>query len=114
MFSIVHPSDRIPWVGFSRPYDPPVYEYDGLDSRSVEYWSGGIQLSGVNACNLQRIVTLDPEGFSRHLLYHASNNKQHQKTVRYRFSGRSINEFWGQLNTIRKNAEETMKKELLQ
>ena len=81
--------------------------------RSVEYWSGGIQLVGVNSCNLQRILTLDPDGFSRHLLYHTSNNKQHEHSlrVRYQFSGRSVNEFWGQLNTIRKNAEAAMRAE---
>jgi len=94
-----------------RPYDLPKYPFDGLDLRSVEYWSGGIQLSGIKACNMQRIVTMDPDGFSRHLLYHTSNNKQRQRTVQHKFSGRSINEFWGQLNTIRKNAELAMLKE---
>ena len=80
---------------------------DGLDTRSVEYWSGGIQLSGIQSCNMQRIMTLDPDGFSRHLLYHTSNNKQRQ--ARRIFSGRNLNEFWGQLNTIRKNAEAEMR-----
>lgn len=79
--------------------------------RSVEYWSGGIQLIGIQACNMQRIVTLDPDGFSRHLLYHTSNNKQRAENVQQRFTGRNINEFWGQLNTIRKNAEKEMLRE---
>lgn len=79
--------------------------------RSVEYWSGGIQLIGIQACNMQRIVTLDPDGFSRHLLYHTSNNKQRAENVQQRFTGRNINEFWGQLNTIRKNAEKGMLRE---
>jgi hypothetical protein len=94
------------------PYDLPTYRLDGLDGRSVEYWSGGIQLVGINACNLQRIVALRPEYFSKHLLYHTSNNKQKSSTVHYRFSRRSINEFWGQINTVRKHAERTMNKEL--
>jgi len=91
-----------------RPYDPEKYRFDGLDMRSVEYWSGGIQLSGIHSCNMQRIVTLDPHGFSRHLLYHTSNNKQRSSNVQHKFTGRNINEFWGQLNTIRKNAEKEM------
>jgi predicted transcriptional regulator len=64
------------------------------------------------SCNLQRVITLEPGGFSRQLLYHTSNNKQRQQNVRHRFSSRSINQFWGQLNTIRKNAEMAMKKEM--
>lgn len=63
------------FLPFLSPYDLPHYRFDGLDMRSVEYWSGGIQLVGVNACNLQRIITMDPDGFSKHLLYHTSNNK---------------------------------------
>ena len=94
------------------PYDLPFYRLDGLDGRSVEYWSGGIQLVGINACNLQRIVALRPEYFSKHLLYHTSNNKQKSATVQPRFSRRSINEFWGQINTIRKHAERSMNQEL--
>lgn len=69
---------------------------------------------GINSCNLQRIVSLQPDEFSRHLLYHTSNNKQRAAPVRHQFSGISINQFWGQLNTIRKNAEAAMQKELLQ
>jgi hypothetical protein len=43
--------------------------------------------------------------FERQLLYHSSNNKQRQPNVQHRFSSRNIQEFWGQLNTVRKNAE---------
>ena len=82
--------------------------------RSVEYWSGGIQLSGIHACNMQRIMTLDPDGFAKQLLYHTSNNKQRSPNVAGKFSGRNIQEFWGQLNTIRKNAEQAMQLEQLQ
>lgn len=96
--------------GFLPPYDLPFYRWDGLDGRSVEYWSGGIQLAGVNGCNLQRIVSLDPYHFSRQLLYHTSNNKQLTRRIRRRFSGHTLHEFWGQINTVRKNAEAAMKK----
>ena len=80
--------------------------------RSVEYWSGGIQLSGIQSCNMQRIMTLDPDGFSKQLVYHTSNNKQ--RNVPGKFSGRNIQEFWGQLNTIRKNAKQVMQQEQLE
>lgn len=92
--------------GFLPPYNPPYYEYDGLDTRTVEYWSGGIHIAGAFGCNMQRIILLDPESFSMQLLYHSSNNKQRQRNIQYRFSPRNIQEFWGQLNAIRKKAEE--------
>jgi len=95
--------------GFLPPYDAPTYKFDGLDARPVEYWSGGLQLSGVLACNLQRLANLDPDGFSAQLLYHSSNNKQTQKNLRYRFSSHSIQEFWGQLNSVKRRAETKMK-----
>ncbi len=98
--------------GFLPPYPVRGQSADGLGSESVEFWSGGLQIAGMMSCNLQRVITLEPGGFSRQLLYHTSNNKQRQQNVRHRFSSRSINQFWGQLNTIRKNAEKAMKEEL--
>jgi hypothetical protein len=91
--------------GFLPPFRSPEIPLDGLERQTVEYWSGGIQISGIFGCNLQRVVSLDPDGFSRHLLYHTANNKQKQRNIRYRFSSRTIQEFWGQLNKVRKNAE---------
>jgi hypothetical protein len=32
--------------GLLPPYNLPFYRFDGLDLRTVEYWSGGIQLVG--------------------------------------------------------------------
>jgi hypothetical protein len=98
--------------GFLPPYTFRGDSVDGLGKQSVEFWSGGIQIAGMGTCNLQRIITLEPDGFSRQLLYHTSNNKQRQQNVRHKFSSRSINQFWGQLNTIRKNAEKAMKEEM--
>jgi len=98
--------------GFLPPYNEPVYPWDGLDKRTVEYWSGGGHLFGVKSCNLQRIITLDPDGFSRHLLYHTSNNKQRASTVRRRFASQTVDELWGQLNAVRIHAQERMKREL--
>jgi hypothetical protein len=78
---------------------------DGLATRTVEFWSGGLQLVGMYACNLQRILPLEPSLFSRHLLYHTSNNKQRHAIVQRRFSSQSIQHLWGQLNTVRVNAQ---------
>lgn len=97
-----------PGSGFLPPYDPKEFNYDGLDSQSVEYWSGGIHIVGPKSCNLQRIIPLEPDMFAKHLLYHTSNNKQRQDSVQHRFSSRSIHQFWGQLNTVRKNAERAL------
>ena len=89
---------------------PPFYhsQLDGLGPESVEWWSGGQQLAGARDCNLVRVIPLEPRQFARHLLYHTSNNKQRSGNVQHRFSSRTIQEFWGQLNTVRKNAEQAM------
>jgi hypothetical protein len=61
---------------------------------------------------LQRIVTLDPDGFSRHLVYHSANNKQTQlakEGKKERFV--KADNLLGQLNTVRKRAEEAKTKE---
>lgn len=97
--------------GFLPPFREADMPASGLATRTVEFWSGSGQLAGVKSCNLQRVVSLAPDEFSRHLLYHASNNKQLASTVRHKFTSRSIDVFWGQLNTIRKNAEERIQQE---
>ena len=65
------------------------------------------------ACNLQRIVSLEPDGFSRQLIYHSANNKQKQLT-RQRKSDRfvKVDTLLGQLNAVKKNAQEASRKEL--
>jgi hypothetical protein len=93
------------------PYEAPVFLQDGLAKETVEFWSGGFQLAGLRACNLQRLIPLDPARFGQFLLYHTSNNKQRQKFVKHRFYGRPILDFWGQLNTVRHNAEQQKAKE---
>ena len=68
--------------------------------------------TGQNACKLQRILSLDPDKFSRQLLYHAANNKQrqlHARKKKDRFV--KVNNLLGQLNTVKKRAEEKAKQE---
>ena len=76
------------------------------------FFAGGGQIFGSKACKMQRIITLDPAGFSKQLLYHTSNNKQ--GTLKQKFAGHSVDKVWSQLNTVRKSAEKRMKLELAQ
>jgi hypothetical protein len=75
--------------------------------RNVEWYSGGMQLSTVrHACNMQRIILLDPVHFSKSLLYHTANNKQRQLTDKREAAFTKANTLLGQLNTIKKRAEQ--------
>ena len=97
--------------GFLPPFDPGHYNFDGLDMRNVEYWSGGLSLfTKQHACNMQRIVSLEPDRFARHLIYHAANNKQRQlHGQRRRFV--KVNDLLGQLNTVRNNAQTELERQ---
>jgi len=96
--------------GFLPPFNEPTYALDGMN-KVVEYWSGGGNLYGRMGCNLQRIIPfMDPQEFSRHLLYHTPNNKQKQlKFVKGLFS--HVDTFLGQLHTVQKEAERVMQSE---
>ena len=88
--------------GFLPPFDTPHFQHDGLYLNNVEYWSGGLQMwCWRDGCNIQRIISLHPANFSKHLLYHSANNKQigvrQPRLVK-------ANTLLGQLNTYRKNA----------
>ena len=71
---------------------------------NVEFWSGSYQLfTGViGGCNMQRVMSLEQDDFSKHLIYHAANNKQRQLS-----SNRMVraDHIFGQLNTVKKWAE---------
>lgn len=100
---------RVCMGGFLPPFQGPMYPLDGMN-HVVEYWSGGANLFGRKACSLQRIIPIDPEQFSRHLLYHTSNNKQKQlKFVKGLFSQADV--LLGQLHTVRKRAAQAMRQE---
>lgn len=91
--------------GFLPPFNEPVFKNDGLFNKNVEFWSGGLQISQSSNCNLQRIVDLDPDSFSRQLLYHTANNKQFQLKHKIgRFV--KVDHLLGQLNAVRKKAQE--------
>jgi hypothetical protein len=95
--------------GFLPPFDSPHYNFDGLDPRNVEFWSGGLNLfTARHACNMQRLVSLDPDNFARHLIYHSANNKQRQLSGKKK-SFVKINDLYGQLLTVSKDAEDKMK-----
>jgi hypothetical protein len=95
--------------GFLPPYEEPHYRFDGLDMRNVEWYSGGMQLSTVrHACNMQRIILLDPDQFSKSLIYHTANNKQRQLADKRESSFVKANTLLGQLNTLRKRAEKEL------
>lgn len=94
--------------GFLPPYEGPHFNYDGLDLRDVEWWSGGLHLATKrHACNLQRVISMKPEHFDKHFLYHTANNKQTQLGLE-RFTKAS--DLLGQLNTVRKDAEKAIRK----
>ena len=92
--------------GFFPPYENTFHQ-DGLTLNNVEFWSGGFSIfSGTRSgCNMQRIVSLNPDHFSHHLLYHTANNKQKS------FDNKRLlkaNNFMGQLNTVVKRAKQEM------
>lgn len=77
---------------------------DGLTLNNVEFWSGGFSIfSGTRAgCNMQGVISLKPEHFSHHFLYHTANNKQ-KSLPNFRLL--KTNNFMGQINTVVKAAK---------
>eukprot|EP00980_Cylindrotheca_fusiformis_P031550 scaffold26550_cov122-Cylindrotheca_fusiformis.AAC.3 len=97
--------------GFLPPYEAPHYRFDGLDMRNVEWWSGGISLvTARHACNMQRLISLEPSRFARQLLYHSANNKQRQLTWKKKKFVK-VNDFYAQLLTVQKDAQQEMEKQ---
>lgn len=88
---------------FFPPFDEP-FNQDGLTLMNVEFWSGGFQLfgGGRGGCNMQRVIDLNPDQFSKHFIYHTANNKQKQ-IGRHRLL--KANNFMGQLNSVVKAAD---------
>ena len=96
--------------GFLPPYENPTFVYDGLERHIVEFWSGGFQLfTGKSvACNMQRVISLHPDHFSYHLIYHTSNNKQKGEFPVKPERVVKVNNFYGQVNSVVKAAQRAM------
>lgn len=96
--------------GFLPPFDLPWMKDDGMGYATdhVEFWSGGMQLWG-QTCDIQRIVSLDPRQFSRHLLYHTANNKQVEITSERLVK---VSTLLGQLHSVKHKAEAEMRQRL--
>lgn len=90
--------------GFLPPFNESYFPDEGLRLKNVEFWSGGFQLfgGGTSGCNFQRIIPIDPDGFSKFLLYHTTNNKQMQIARGRRLL---VENLLGQINSIKKVAE---------
>jgi uncharacterized surface protein with fasciclin (FAS1) repeats len=58
---------------------------------------------------MQRIILLDPTHFSKSLLYHTANNKQRQLQDKREQAFSKANTLMGQLNSIKKHAEQEMR-----
>lgn len=89
---------------FLPPFDRPNYSADGQNTYNVEFWSGSYQIftGAKSGCNMQRIISMQPGDFSKHLIYHTANNKQKQLT---RSRMVRADYLFGQLNTVMKFAE---------
>ena len=95
---------------FLPPFDEPFFSDDGQRSMNVEYWSGSFQLftGGIRGhCNMQRIISMHPDHFSKHLIYHVANNKQRQFSNQKNRLVRA-DHFLAQLNTVQKMASKAM------
>ena len=108
---ILRMNEKLCMGSFVPPFDEPMYKKDGQESFNVEFWSGGYQFfTGVRGgCNMQRIVSLHPDHFSKHFVYHVANNKQRQLNQERMLRA---DNFLAQLNTVRKTAEKALPKDL--
>jgi hypothetical protein len=100
--------------GFLPPYEDENFRgEDGLVMNNVEFWSGGYGLfTGVKGgCNMQRIISLNPEHLSKHFIYHTANNKQKRGEIQNRRLVK-VNNMIGQIITVLKNAQAFRKKQM--
>jgi hypothetical protein len=107
---ILELDEKLCKLSFLPPFDRPQMKEDGMgfETDAVEFWSGGLQLWG-QMCEIQRVVSLDPKQFSKHLLYHTANNKQ-KEIPRERLV--KVPTLLGQLHTVKQRAQIAMNHEL--
>jgi hypothetical protein len=103
---LIRMNNKLCLAEFLPPFDKIAGDNDGLDPHNVEFWSGSYQYytGAGNHCNMQRIISMNPDHFSKHLLYHTANNKQKQLAQRRMLRA---NDLFGQLNKVRKMAEQS-------
>ena len=92
--------------GFFPPFDKPAFNEDGLLFENVEFWSGAFQIwvGFGKGCNMQRVVSMHPDHFSKHFLYHTANNKQARGSIDQDRKVK-VNDFFGQVNSVVKAAK---------
>jgi hypothetical protein len=110
---LIRMNNKLCLANFLPPFDNVGQGNDGLDPHNVEFWSGSYQFftGASNHCNMQRIISVHPDHFSKHLLYHTANNKQKQ-LANYRMV--RANHLFGQVNALKKMAERSRDRILLQ
>mmetsp|Transcript_16817 Transcript_16817/g.21849 ORF Transcript_16817/g.21849 Transcript_16817/m.21849 type:complete len:480 (+) Transcript_16817:86-1525(+) len=87
--------------GYLPPYTDGFWHgHSGLKPQNVEFWSGGYHVFSL--CGLQRILSLEKDAFSKHLIYHSANNKQ-EGIARSRLV--KADNLLGQLHSVVKAAE---------
>ena len=101
---LIRMNNKLCLASFLPPFDDMGAGNDGLDPQNVEFWSGSYQFftGAANHCNMQRIISMNPDHFSKHLLYHTANNKQKQLARRRMVRA---NNLFGQLNSLMKMAQ---------
>jgi len=92
--------------GFFPPFDKPAFNEDGLFQENVEFWSGAFQIfvGFGKGCNMQRVISMHPDHFSKHFLYHTANNKQASGQIQNERKVKAEN-FFGQVNSVVKAAK---------
>mmetsp|Transcript_7163 Transcript_7163/g.8283 ORF Transcript_7163/g.8283 Transcript_7163/m.8283 type:complete len:642 (+) Transcript_7163:119-2044(+) len=92
--------------GFFPPFDKPAFNEDGLFFENVEFWSGAFQIfvGFGKGCNMQRVISMHPDHFSKHFLYHTANNKQASGQIKNERKVKAEN-FFGQVNSVVKAAK---------
>ncbi|CAJ1949452.1 unnamed protein product [Cylindrotheca closterium] len=110
---IARMNDGLCMGSFLPPFDPPSYYGDGQESMNVEFWSGSYQFfTGVKSgCNMQRLMSIHPDHFSKHLIYHVANNKQRQLAQERMVRADNL---FAQLNSVQKMAQAEKEKILLE
>lgn len=86
---------------FSRNYEK-YRSYNDVGTQNIESRSESNEVF-TGGCNIQRMISMNPNHFSKHLLYHTAD---HRQTEIERNSTVRINDLFDQLNHLRKTAKQ--------